>query len=432
MFLIRGVLLGGKFRNHHQLIAMSREDQRNTLIVEMAGHSNQSVGSYQALDNDTLAGVGAVMTFMRKSRIRDDAALKTMSADDQRNTLIVEIGGQTGMGRELQGLSNIDLVLIGLGKDPQPGVSLDPNRVSFIRGVLLAGGFRSQHELNGMSLEDQRNTLIVEMAGHSNQSVSSYQALKNDALAGVGAVMVFLREGGIRSDADLKTMSADDQRNTMIVELDGQTHLGSRLQAVSNMDLVLLGLGADVFVPNELHGTSRTGDGVFGESVSGVGLHGKGRRLAGLFEGDIEVTGDIRLTNADCAEDFDVSTLTGCEPGSVMVLTRDGALAECQRAYDSCVVGVVSGAGDYRPGIILDKQAGAGNRRPIALLGKVFCKADANFGAIDVGDLLTTSPVAGHAMKAGDPSKASGAIIGKALRPLDSGQCLIPILIALR
>ena len=54
MFLIRGVLLVGKFRTHQQLNGMSREDQRNTLIVEMVGHSNQSVGSYQALDNDTI------------------------------------------------------------------------------------------------------------------------------------------------------------------------------------------------------------------------------------------------------------------------------------------------------------------------------------------------------------------------------------------
>lgn len=430
MFLIRGVLLAGKFRTHQQLNGMSGEDQRNTLIVEMVGHSNQSVGSYQALDNDTLAGAGAVMVFLRRARIRDDAALKTISADDQRNIMIVEIGGQTGMGRELQGLSNIDLVLLGLGKDI--GVSLSAERVSAIRGVLLAGGFRTQRELNRMTLDDQRNTLIVEMAGHSNESVASYQAMRDDTLAGVGAVMVFLREGGIRNAAALKTMSADDQRNVAIVELDGQTRLGSRLQAVSNLDLVLLGLGADVFVPNELRGTSKTGDAVFGESVSGIGVHGKGRRLAGLFEGDIEVTGDIRLTNAaDCAEDFDVSSLTGSEPGTVMVLNGEGSLSACQRAYDSCVVGVVSGAGDYRPGIVLDKQARAGNRRPIALLGKVFCKADAQFGAIAVGDLLTTSPVAGHAMKAGDPRKSCGAIIGKAMRPLESGQGLIPIVIAL-
>jgi hypothetical protein len=35
-------------------------------------------------------------------------------------------------------------------------------------------------------------------------------------------------------------------------------------------------------------------------------------------------------------------------------------------------------------------------------------------------------------MKTGDPFKAFGAVIGKALRPFNGGQGLIPILIALR
>jgi hypothetical protein len=65
-------------------------------------------------------------------------------------------------------------------------------------------------------------------------------------------------------------------------------------------------------------------------------------------------------------------------------------------------------------------------------MGKVFCKVDAQYGAIDIGDLLTTSPTPGHAMKTSDPLKAFGAVIGKALRPWSSGQGLIPILIALQ
>jgi hypothetical protein len=69
---------------------------------------------------------------------------------------------------------------------------------------------------------------------------------------------------------------------------------------------------------------------------------------------------------------------------------------------------------------------------PIALMGKVYCKVDASYGAIEVGDLLTTSSTPGHAMKANDPMKAFGSVIGKALRPLDSGEGLIPILIALQ
>ncbi len=148
--------------------------------------------------------------------------------------------------------------------------------------------------------------------------------------------------------------------------------------------------------------------------------------------GDVEVGGDIRLTNADCAEDFNIGTELLVEPGTVMVLGEDGALFPSQHAYDKRVAGVVSGAGDFKPGIVLDKQISENNRQPIALLGKVFCKVDAGHGTIEIGDLLTTSPNPGHAMKADNHFKAFGTVIGKALRPLSEGQGLIPILIALQ
>jgi hypothetical protein len=195
------------------------------------------------------------------------------------------------------------------------------------------------------------------------------------------------------------------------------------------------------------------GSGVMGEAVgTGAGIYGKGGRVAGYFEGDVEVTGDIRLTNADCAEDFNIGLDVLIEPGTVMVLGEKDALYPSQHAYDKRVAGVISGAGDYKPGIVLDKQQSRSdrkpsdyksgivldkqtfedNRQPIALLGKAYCKVDAQCGAIDVGDLLTTSPTPGHAMKADDPAKAFGAVIGKALRPLKEGKGLIPILIALQ
>src|SRR6187397_1613812 len=49
-----------------------------------------------------------------------------------------------------------------------------------------------------------------------------------------------------------------------------------------------------------------------------------------------------------------------------------------------------SGAAGYKPGIVRDKQELQVHRKPIALLGKVFYKVDADHGAIEVGDLLTT------------------------------------------
>jgi hypothetical protein len=81
---------------------------------------------------------------------------------------------------------------------------------------------------------------------------------------------------------------------------------------------------------------------------------------------------------------------------------------------------------------VLDKQGAQPNRKPIALVGKVYCKVDAQYGVVETGDLLTTSPTPGHAMKASDRLKAFGAVVGKALRPLTAGQGLIPILVALQ
>jgi hypothetical protein len=156
-----------------------------------------------------------------------------------------------------------------------------------------------------------------------------------------------------------------------------------------------------------------------------------GNRRAARFEGDVEVTGDIRLTNADCAEDFNIGTNVNVEPGTVMVLGEEGALFPSQGAYDKRVAGVISGAGNYKPGIVLDKQESVTNRKPIALLGKVYCKVDASYNPVEVGDLLTTSDTPGYAMKAADPRKAFGAVIGKALHSLKKGRGLIPILIAL-
>lgn len=172
--------------------------------------------------------------------------------------------------------------------------------------------------------------------------------------------------------------------------------------------------------------------------ISGNGNLNLGKNLT--VKGDSSITGtlnvvaDIVLAGAasDCAEDFDVATGCEIEPGTVMVLDDTGALRPSDHGYDRRVAGVISGAGEYRPGMILGRCESPQQRVPIALIGKVFCKADAQFGAIQVGDLLTTSPTVGHAMKACDPSKAFGAVIGKALRGLREGCGLIPVLVAPR
>ena len=62
----------------------------------------------------------------------------------------------------------------------------------------------------------------------------------------------------------------------------------------------------------------------------------------------------------------------------------------------------------------------------------MWCKVDAGFGAVKPGDLLTTSPSAGHAMKAGDAWRRAGAVIGKAMTSLEDGRGLVLVLVNLQ
>jgi len=226
---------------------------------------------------------------------------------------------------------------------------------------------------------------------------------------------------------------------------------GPGVVGLSKKDAGVIGFHGDPKLSETTVASDGGRAGVFGASENGAGVLGYsrdpaspavfafgglraialGRPLAGEFEGDVRVNGDILLTGADCAEQFDIAGEEQIEPGAVVVIGRDGALRKSHEAYDTKVAGVVSGAGAYRPGIVLDKQELSAGRLSVSLVGKVFCKVDGQYAPIAVGDLLTSSPTPGHAMKATDPRRAFGAIIGKALRPCGDSSGLIPILIAL-
>lgn len=235
--MIDGVLVWGGFRTFAEMSAMSTDDRRNTLIVELSKRTNQPVPHYQGMDDATLAGAGATLLFLRAIQARTDDQLRTISDDDQRNLMIIALNAQTGApGPDLQARTNTDLVLLGLTQDG-----------SAIRGVLLVGKFRTFEELNSMSRDDHRNTLIVELTNRTNQPVTHYQAMTDPDLAGVGATLVFLRMTSARTDAELATLSDDDQRNTLIVTVAGKTGLPvPELQARSNLELVLDAAGVGV------------------------------------------------------------------------------------------------------------------------------------------------------------------------------------------
>ena len=176
---------------------------------------------------------------------------------------------------------------------------------------------------------------------------------------------------------------------------------------------------------NAVDGTFRLGGGLTSGTLSVLRKDGEEAvRIDGA-------SGDVVLANADCAEEFDLAG-PGVHPGTVMVLTDEGSLAPCTKPYDTRVAGVVSGAGTFRPGLLLDRRDTGAERAPIALVGKAYCQVDATDAPVQVGSLLTTAERPGHAMRIGDRARAFGAVLGKALAPLASGCDLIPVLVTLQ
>jgi len=169
--------------------------------------------------------------------------------------------------------------------------------------------------------------------------------------------------------------------------------------------------------------------GVYGVSASGYGVVGQSTTgYAGYFIGKVGITG------ADLAERFAATDDQPIEPGSVVVVDDDqpGKIKVSNRAYDSKVVGIISGAGGIHTALMLHQDDALQGDQVVAIAGRVYCKAEANSNPIKPGDLLTTSSIQGHCMKAADRNRAYGAIIGKALTGLDKGEGLVLVLVNLQ
>ena len=136
---------------------------------------------------------------------------------------------------------------------------------------------------------------------------------------------------------------------------------------------------------------------------------------------------------ADLAEPFAMSH-ADVGPGTVVVIDAEnpGKLRKSAAAYDKKVAGIVSGANGIRPGISMIQEDMLEAGENVALSGRVYVKANTNAGAIEPGDLLTTSDIPGEAMKAADHARAQGAILGKAMTSLSGGEGTVLVLVTLQ
>jgi hypothetical protein len=197
-----------------------------------------------------------------------------------------------------------------------------------------------------------------------------------------------------------------------------------------------------------VYGVANEGYGVLGWSGSGVGVVAKSdsgdplaaysgggdRRFYVANSGEVYADGSFHPGGADFAEMLPGSI--GLEPGDVLVVGPDGALTRSTEPYQASVVGVYSS----QPGVLGGAADGVDltGKVPLAVMGVVPIKVSAENGAIQPGDLLTTSSTPGHAMKVTPvlindiPFYRNGVIIGKALGSLKSGTGVISMLVMLQ
>jgi len=176
-----------------------------------------------------------------------------------------------------------------------------------------------------------------------------------------------------------------------------------------------------------VHGWSDEGTGVLAASKQGTALYVDG---TSIFKNYASFEGG----HGDLAENY---YGTGFLEGGDVVVIDSGAgltLKAASRANDTAVAGIISTAPAMRLKGLIDNDLGV----PLVIAGRTLCKVDAGHGPIVPGDLLTSSPTRGYAMKAqpvvvgGLALYRPGTIIGKALEAWENGKGLIMVLVTLQ
>ena len=146
----------------------------------------------------------------------------------------------------------------------------------------------------------------------------------------------------------------------------------------------------------------------------------------------VEVDGDVRADGTFIPGGADLAEMlparAGLQPGDVLVIGADGQLTLSSAPYATTVAGVHS----TKPGLLggASDDEDITGKVPLAIAGVVPVRACAENGAIMPGDLLATSSLAGHAMKATEIKP--GTILGKALGKLETGKGVIDVLVTLQ
>jgi hypothetical protein len=233
--------------------------------------------------------------------------------------------------------------------------------------------------------------------------------------------------------------------SSLHVEVDptGDVDFGSTTRQMLNLYSSLYGIGVQ---SSTLYQRTAAGGG-FAWYAGGVHTNAQDNPGGGTTVMTLDGSGDLNVTanasvcsltirgGCDLAEPFQFSSAANEIPqGAVVVIDEEnpGHLKLSDQPYDARVAGIVSGANGINTGIQMHQEGVLEGGKNVALSGRVYVQADTSNGAIKAGDLLTTSSIAGHAMKVTDHARAQGATLGKAMSALKDGQGMILVLVTLQ
>lgn len=390
--------------------------------------------------------------------VASDSRLRVRGSDNDGTTATVQIqsGSQTMLldGNEIDAIANNLLinsnssrnVVIATGGG-NVGIGGNPSDSRLrIRGPENDGTIASLHIqsgsqrllLDGNEIDATANNLHL-----NNNSTRDVILANGGGNVGIG---IIASDARLHVDGDLRLQSPNNNTFLMAVDNNGDFNFvgdGNRdlvriddangntrfLDPDANATVIIRPRDAAAEIGGEIRLMSGAGLANTIELDANWANTGRGR----IRTDELEIEG-----GADISEQFAVSGINvDLQPTEGMLVSiaadQPGELKITTEAYDKKVAGVISGANGIRTGLYLgQKDSEADGEYPVALMGRVYLLADASFGPIEAGDLLTSSSVPGYAMKVSDYEKAKGAIIGKAMSGLEEGQGYVLILVSLQ
>ena len=344
--------------------------------------------------------------------------------------------------------TGVPITFLGADGQGNGGLVLNDNSGETRLSLKAGGDGGSLHASNGAGTE----MLVIASDGEGGLLSVRNGSGSEAALLGVdsdGGRLRLANNGGtsvmfLGSDTDgegilwLNNQSGDSVA-TMGVDADG-----GYLRVRNHADVEVTFLGSD-----------GEGEGIFwlngqsGGSVATMGVDADGGFLSLKDHAEEQVVliavdsggagGFVSISGSrvhDVAEVFDLDTRDGVVPGTVMSIDAlgGGGLRPATVPYDRKVVGVISGAGDFRHAMLIGTREDGSHDLPVALSGQVYVRVSAENGPISPGDLLVSSSSAGVAMASTETERSIGAVVGKALQAFAGGDSegLIRMLVMVR